>query len=104
MKPSFRPDLTVANLVEFLAMDEDAFKRRFAGTPVLRNRRRGFLRNVCVALGNCGDLQVLPNLEQAALDAEPLIAEHAQWAIEQIRSRNARTEGKSQQASCSASR
>jgi epoxyqueuosine reductase len=102
MKPYFRADLAAPNLVEFLALDEEAFKRQFAGTPILRARRRGFLRNVCVALGNCGDLQVLPNLQQAALDPEPLVAEHAQWAIAQIRSRNAGTEEKTQ-PSCSAS-
>jgi epoxyqueuosine reductase len=45
------------------------------------------LRNVCVALGNVGDLSDLPALERAAADSEPLIAEHAAWAVEQIRER-----------------
>jgi epoxyqueuosine reductase len=40
-----------------------------------------------VALGNVGDASALPALEKAAQDPEPLIAEHARWAIEQIRSR-----------------
>ena len=40
------------DLVEFLSLDNDQFKRRFANTPMLRTKRRGFLRNVCVALGN----------------------------------------------------
>jgi epoxyqueuosine reductase len=45
------------------------------------------LRNVCVALGNVGIASDLPALELAAADPEPLIAEHARWAIEQIRAR-----------------
>jgi epoxyqueuosine reductase len=49
-----------------------------------RTKRRGILRNVCVALGNVGDRMALPALEKASVDPEPLIAEHAQWAIEQI--------------------
>ena len=63
------------------------FKRRFAGTPMLRTKRRGLLRNVCVALGNVGDEAALPALQKAASDPEPLIAEHAHWAIEQIQAR-----------------
>jgi epoxyqueuosine reductase len=44
---------------------------------------------VCVALGNVGDLTALPALQKAAHDAEPLIAEHAQWAVAQIEERAA---------------
>ena len=46
-----------------------------------------FLRNVCVALGNTGTIGDLPALKCAAGDADPLIAEHAQWAIRRIRER-----------------
>ena len=55
---------------------------------MLRTKRRGLLRNVCVALGNIGDPSALAALERAAKDTEPLIAEHAGWAIEQINRRN----------------
>ena len=85
MKAHARPDLAQPDLVELLALDEAGFKRRFAGTPMLRAKRRGLLRNVCVALGNIGDERALPALQKAATDPEPLIAEHAMWAIEQIR-------------------
>lgn len=87
MRPHFRPDLTTADLVELLSLDDSAFKQRFAGTPILRTKRRGLLRNVCVALGNTGDSRALPALEKAGLDPEPLIAEHARWAIDQITKR-----------------
>ena len=74
-------------LTEFLSWDEARFKEFFAGTPIYRVKRRGFLRNVCVALGNVGDASALPALELAVADVESLVREHAAWAIEQIRAR-----------------
>ena len=87
MRAHERMDLDQPALLELLALDDAAFKQKFAGTPMLRTKRRGVLRNVCVALGNIGDESALPALERAANDQEPLIAEHARWAIEQIRKR-----------------
>ncbi|HMG05016.1 MAG TPA: tRNA epoxyqueuosine(34) reductase QueG [Chthoniobacterales bacterium] len=74
-------------LRDFLALDDAQFRALFRGSPIKRIKRRGFLRNVCVALGNTGGIKDLPALRQAAHDFEPLIAEHALWAIEQIRKR-----------------
>jgi epoxyqueuosine reductase len=91
MRPHYRPDLAAPDLLELLSLDEAAFERRFAGTPIRRAKRRGLLRNVCIALGNCGDETALPALERAAADAEPLVAEHACWAIARIRSRRPAT-------------
>jgi epoxyqueuosine reductase len=71
-------------LTEFLSWDEAKFNAFFAGTPICRIKRRGFLRNVCVALGNIGDESSLPALERVLLDPEPLVREHAAWAIERI--------------------
>jgi epoxyqueuosine reductase len=73
----------------FLALDDAAFKKLFRGSPVLRAKRRGFLRNVCVALGNRGGEEDLPALRQAANDAEPLVREHAEWALGRIAERAA---------------
>jgi epoxyqueuosine reductase len=87
MKEHARPDLGTPDLLELLALDETGFKQRFAGTPILRTKRRGLLRNVCVALGNVGDAPALPALQKAAAGPEPLIAEHAHWAIAQIQTR-----------------
>ena len=75
-------------LQDYLALDDAHFRDLFRGSPIKRIKRRGFLRNVCVALGNIGDASDLPALTRAARDAEPLIAEHAAWAIEQIQRRN----------------
>jgi len=79
-----RADLAAPDLLELLALDEAGFRRRFNGTPLRRLKRRGLLRNVCVALGNLGDAAALPALARAAQDPEPLIAEHARWAMERI--------------------
>ncbi len=87
MRPHARPDLTTPDLIELLSIDDAGFKRRFAGTPMMRTKRRGLLRNICVALGNIGDDTGLPALLRVAADPEPLIAEHARWAIERITSR-----------------
>ena len=88
LRAHHRADLARPDLVEWLGLDDAAFKSRFAGTPLLRTKRRGLLRNVCVALGNVGDARALPALRRAALDPEPLIAEHATWAIGRIESRS----------------
>ena len=87
MKEHVRADLDTPALIELLQLDDASFNRRFAGTPVLRAKRRGLLRNVCVALGNIGDAAALPALETAAQDAEPLIAEHARWALQRVTAR-----------------
>jgi epoxyqueuosine reductase len=89
MRDHARADLAQPDLLELLALDDAGFKRRFAGTPMLRTKRRGVLRNVCVALGNVGDASALPALEKAAADPEPLIAEHARWAIDRSKARAA---------------
>jgi epoxyqueuosine reductase len=87
MQAHVRPDLAASDLLVLLALDDAGFKQRFAQTPLIRAKRRGLRRNVCVALGNVGDASALPALEKAAADPEPLVAEHALWAIEQIRGR-----------------
>lgn len=74
-------------LREFLALDDARFKSLFAGSPILRAKRRGFLRNVCVALGNKGTADDLPALLSAREDKEPLVREHADWAIQRIKAR-----------------
>lgn len=69
---------------EDLSLTPQAFNRRFNGTPVKRAKRRGYLRNLAVALGNTGDLHILPVLQNALTDDEPMVREHTRWAIEQI--------------------
>jgi epoxyqueuosine reductase len=74
-------------LRDYLDLSDEQFREMFRHSPIKRIKRRGFLRNVCVALGNVGDESDLPALGRAARDAEPLIVEHARWAIDCIRER-----------------
>lgn len=77
-------------LRDFLTLDDRGFKDLFRDSPILRAKRRGFLRNVCVALGNVGTSDDLSALQQAQNDPEPLVREHATWAIAEIERRQAR--------------
>ena len=71
-------------LRDYLALDDAEFRALFRRSPIKRVKRRGFLRNVCVALGNVGSRDDLPALQRAICDPEPLIVEHATWAIDRI--------------------
>ena len=72
------------NLVQELSLSPQEFNRKFKLSPVQRVHRRGYLRNVAVALGNSHDSQALPALQAAADNNDPLVQEHAQWAMDQI--------------------
>jgi epoxyqueuosine reductase len=74
-------------LRDYLSLTDAGFRSLFRNSPIKRIKRRSFLRNVCVALGNVGARDDLPALEQARHDSEPLIAEHAAWAIDRIHDR-----------------
>ncbi|MFV1993796.1 MAG: tRNA epoxyqueuosine(34) reductase QueG [Verrucomicrobiales bacterium] len=85
-----RDEVTEMSLRDFLALDDPAFRKFFKKSPIKRLKRPRFLRNVCVALGNVGTSADLPALEKAAADPDPLITEHAHWAIDQIHQREKR--------------
>ncbi len=82
-----RPFVAGWLLREFLALTDEGFRELFRWSPIRRIKRPAFLRNVCVALGNVGDAADLPALEAAAAGAEALVAEHAMWAVNEIRRR-----------------
>ncbi len=71
-------------LDELLALDDAAFKLKFGHTPLSRPKRRGLLRNACVVAGNSGDRSLLPHLKKLTEDPEPLIREHAAWAVDKL--------------------
>ena len=72
-------------LERFLSLDDPQFAELFAGSPIRRAQRSGFLRNVCVALGNRREQTAVPALLRAlALDPEPLVRGHAAWALGEI--------------------
>lgn len=78
------PDIAAPYLLDLVALDESGFRRRFASSPVTRTRRRGLLRNVCVALGNWGADEAVSGLGRALGDVEPLIRGHAAWALGRV--------------------
>ena len=85
---AMRESVAQMGLRDFLDLGAEQFNALFRKSPIKRIKRRGFLRNVCVALGNTGTPEDIPALEKAVLDPEPLIGEHAQWAIGRIRQRH----------------
>jgi epoxyqueuosine reductase len=78
------PESMAPRLLDLIALDDAGFRDRFRGTPILRTKRRGLLRNVAVALGNWGDPAARSALEKAARDPEALIREHAAWALTRL--------------------
>ena len=84
---SARKATTGILLRDYLKLNEAEFRALFRDSPIKRIKRRGFLRNVCVALGNVGGSADLPALRRAASDPDKLIAEHAAWAIARIQQR-----------------
>jgi epoxyqueuosine reductase len=79
-----RSENRAPELIELLALDEPAFRARFAGSPVLRAKRRGFVRNVAVALGNSGDRDSVGPLTTALDDDDALVRGHAAWALGEL--------------------
>jgi epoxyqueuosine reductase len=80
-----RSGLLAPQLIPLLSLTEVEFRQRFRGSPILRAKRRGFLRNVAVALGNLKCQEAVPALIAALDDVEPLVRGHAAWALGEIR-------------------
>lgn len=86
-RQEFRPRAGTGSspeLIPLLSLTEEQFRERFRLSPIRRTKRRGLLRNVCVALGNIRDAQAVPALIGALHDYEPLVRGHAAWALGRI--------------------
>lgn len=79
-------------LAEELRLTPQEFNRKFKGSAVKRTKRRGYLRNVAVALGNSGDTseESISALTAALRDHEPLVRSHAAWALGYLGTEKAR--------------
>ncbi len=85
--PAFAPrsGAPAPDLTNVMLLSPEEFNKKFKDSPIQRARRRGYLRNVSVALGNTKNPAAVTALEGAAQEEEPLISLHARWALEQIR-------------------
>jgi epoxyqueuosine reductase len=85
--PAFTPQsqFVLPALLEELQLSPQAFNQKFRSSPILRAKRRGYLRNVAVALGNFHDPAAIAALTETLLhEPEPLVRAHAAWALGQI--------------------
>jgi len=66
------------------ALTEDDFRRLFAHSAIKRAKYRGWLRNLCVAMGNSGERRFVLWLERLAQHPDPILREHAVWALDRL--------------------
>ena len=79
-----REDVLHPNLIRELDLTSEDFNRKFRNSPVKRAKHRGYLRNVAIALGNSQNLAAGPALKKALNHPEPMVREHAAWALKRI--------------------
>lgn len=75
-----RAELAAPRLADLAALDEASFRSIFSGSPIKRIGRDRFIRNVLIALGNCGDAGVWPAARRLLDDPSPLVRAMAVWA------------------------
>ena len=90
-----REKLLAPELDWLLSLSEEEFRAVFAGSPVRRAKWRGLVRNACVAVGNVAEKysadtpalsRIRARLSDLAASGDPLIAEHAAWALAPLQS------------------
>lgn len=85
--PEFQPkeQLYHPDLRWLAQMDEETYRRVFRGSPVKRTKYSGLKRNVAIAMGNSGNEEFVDDLETMAAESDPVVAEHAAWAIKKLK-------------------
>jgi epoxyqueuosine reductase len=79
-----RAELAAPVLSDLLALNDAAFRQVFAGSPIKRIGRNRMVRNAAVAAGNSGDIGLVSALTALLCDDDPVVAEAASWAIDQL--------------------
>ncbi len=69
---------------DLLALSEDDFRRVFMRSPIKRAKYHGLLRNLCVVMGNSGDRGFAGKLQELSRHSDPVIREHAEWALARL--------------------
>jgi epoxyqueuosine reductase len=80
-----RAELAAPELADLLTLDDAGFRQLFSGSPIKRIGRDRFIRNCLIAAGNSGLPALLPRVEALMADPDPVVAEAAQWATDQLR-------------------
>ena len=70
---------------ELLSMTDEDFRNSFRRSPMKRAKLRGLKRNAAVVLGNVGTADDVAVIEHAVRDSDPLVREHADWALARVR-------------------
>jgi epoxyqueuosine reductase len=81
---AFHPKEFAPALDRMASITEAEFREMFRHTPVSRAKYRGFLRNVAVAMGNAKLEKFRQPLQKLAAFDDPMVAEHARWALERL--------------------
>lgn len=86
--PEFQPKPELVNppLSWLATMTREQFQQAFRGSPIKRAKYQGMRRNAAIAMGNSGNTDHIPVLNDLANDEDPVVAEHARWALRQLSS------------------
>ncbi|MEO1748766.1 MAG: tRNA epoxyqueuosine(34) reductase QueG, partial [Pseudomonadota bacterium] len=84
VKLQARVDMISPPLAQLLALDDVAFRKRFAGSPIKRIGRDRFVRNCLIAAGNSGDKKLRPIVENLLGDRSDQVRAMAVWALRQL--------------------
>ena len=79
-----RAELAAPRLADLLGLDDAAFREMFAGSPIKRIGLKRMIRNCLIAAGNSGDAALNAVIAPHVNDADPVIAEAALWALDQL--------------------
>jgi epoxyqueuosine reductase len=72
------------SLVEWLELGDDELRARYDRLYFPRKDPRYLRRNALVSLGNTGEPEHRPAVEAYAEDGDPLLREHAAWALARL--------------------
>jgi epoxyqueuosine reductase len=83
-KLAARAELEAPALADLARLDDAGFRAFFAGSPIKRIGRDRFLRNVAIAIGNSGDLALLPEVQRLSAEPDAVLSEAARWAVQRL--------------------
>jgi epoxyqueuosine reductase len=84
MKLAARGELRAPPLAELARLDDTAFRKLFAKSPVKRTGRDRFVRNVLIAIGNSGDPALAAGALRLLTDPSALVRGAAVWALSRL--------------------